>query len=158
MIRFRCCSVRALARGGKRPGEGPELGVFGSAMRFYRCWVKRAEMPAAGIPGFNEDRRICPIKTSYKDPFSRPRGTRKTSLNATPQPPPFLSFLFRLVLILNAPPSASPISFRSGTLLSPFSRFIFRCGNITSSIEPEFTRALAVFTPDSHRCSRALKK
>lgn len=34
--------------------------------------------PAGGRPGFNEDRRICPIKTSYKDP-SGSALIRKTS-------------------------------------------------------------------------------
>lgn len=48
---------------------------------------------ATGFCGFNEDRRICPIKTSYKDPSNgkpeqksrsnvEKEPTRKTSLNA----------------------------------------------------------------------------
>lgn len=52
--------------------------------RGYRCHLRHAHRtcrpggPAGGRPGFNEDRRICPIKTSYKDP-SGSTLIRKTS-------------------------------------------------------------------------------
>lgn len=47
-----------------------------SATRAHRTC--RPGGPAGGRPGFNEDRRICPIKTSYKDP-SGSTLIRKTS-------------------------------------------------------------------------------
>lgn len=49
--------------------------------REYRCHPRHAHRiwrARRGRPGFNEDRRICPIKTSYKDPFGSAL-IRKTS-------------------------------------------------------------------------------
>lgn len=53
--------------------------------RGYRCHLRRAQRTRRAVlvglparPGFNEDRRICPIKTSYKD-SSRSTLIRKTS-------------------------------------------------------------------------------
>lgn len=64
-------------------------------IELYRATAKgrERERESQGVSGFNEDRRICPIKTSYKDPYSSPRSLlliRKTSLsdsspNARPQ-------------------------------------------------------------------------
>lgn len=37
-------------------------------LRHARRTCRPGGPPPGGRPGFNEDRRICPIKTSYKDP------------------------------------------------------------------------------------------